>query len=192
MAHKFNPANRTRLESPERFALLPVARILDLAQLQTGERVLDAGCGPGVFTIPMAIAVGPRGHVTAADIEPVMIDECRARVAERGLHNVGFLTSKESRLDLPSATYDCVFACHLLHELEDPPALLAEMRRVLVPQGRLISVEWEKIEMPIGPPVAHRYTPDEADALLTAAGFDVTAREPVTWANFMLVGRPRP
>lgn len=192
MVHKFDPANRTRLESTERLALLPVAHILDLAHLRPGEWVLDVGCGTGVFTIPLGVAVGSQGHVTAADIEQVMIDVCRARVAERGLRNVDFLTSEESRLALPSGAYDCVFACHLLHELEDPPALLAEMRRVLAPGGRLINVEWEKADMPIGPPAVHRYTPDEAAALLSAAGFEVTAREQVTWANFMLVGRPRP
>ena len=190
MAHKFDPANLARLESAERLELLPVDRVVSLARISPGTRVLDVGCGPGVFTIPLAAAVGLEGEVTAVDLEQVMVDACQARVEEAGLENVRVLRSEESRLPLPSAAYDLAFACHLLHELEDAPALLGEVRRVLRPGGRFISVDWEKIDMPIGPPTRHRFTPEEATALLSSAGFEVSVHAPVTWANFMLIAAP--
>lgn len=103
MPHKFNPANCTLLESPERLALLPVEKALALVEVKAGEWVLDIGCGTGVFTVPLARAVGESGQIFAADLQTEMVEE-------------------------------------------DPPAFLAEIRRVLRPTGRLAVVEWEKVE----------------------------------------------
>jgi ubiquinone/menaquinone biosynthesis C-methylase UbiE len=83
-----------------------------------------------------------------------------------------------------------VFACHLLHELEDPAALLADVRRVLKPGGRLAAVEWEKVETEPGPTLEHRLTPQDSGALLEKGGFAVTDIHPVTSANYLLLARP--
>src|SRR5690349_15207191 len=62
--------------------------LLAAAQPQSGERVLDIGCGTGVTTEPYAAAVGPQGHVTAIDIAQPMLDAARHRMDARGLGNV--------------------------------------------------------------------------------------------------------
>jgi ubiquinone/menaquinone biosynthesis C-methylase UbiE len=79
VAHKFDPANVARLESPERLALLPLERVLALVDVTAGERVLDIRCGPGVFSVPLARAVGPTGHVYAVDLREEMVEACRRR-----------------------------------------------------------------------------------------------------------------
>jgi ubiquinone/menaquinone biosynthesis C-methylase UbiE len=189
VAHKFDPSQLVRLESPERLALLPVERVVALAGAAPGERVLDVGCGPGLFTVPLARAVGPTGHVHAVDLSREMVEACRQRVEAAGLANVTVERSEESRVPLAAASVDLLFACHLLHELEDPAAFLADARRVLRPAGRLVAVEWEKVETPVGPPLEHRLTPAEARRMLEANGFKVTDTRPVTWANYLLVAR---
>lgn len=190
MAHKFKPENIERLSSPERVALLPAERALELAGVRHGERVLDVGCGSGYFTIPLARRVGTGGHVHALDIQPPILEACREQVAASGLGNVILALSEESRFPLPDAAVDMVFASNLMHELEDPPAFLAEVRRVLAPGGRLCVIDWEKIETGIGPPVSERLTPEETETLLARGGFRVVSRASVSWANYLLLASP--
>lgn len=190
MAHKFDPANCARLESPERLTLLPVDATLALVEVRAGDRVLDIGCGPGVFTVPLGRAVGATGQVFAADVQPEMVEACERRVEALGLANVAVGRSEENSIPLPPASVDLVFACQLLHELEDPAAFLAELRRVLRPTGRLAAIEWEKLETGVGPPVEHRLTPADSRAVLESNGFTVVATRSVTWANYLLLARP--
>lgn len=190
MPHKFNPANCALLESPERLALLPVEKVLALVEVKAGEWVLDIGCGPGVFTVPLARAVGESGQVFAADLQAEMVEACQQRAGALGLSNVAVGRSEENSISLTPGSVDLVFACHLLHELEDPPAFLAEVRRVLKPTGRLAVVEWEKVETGIGPPVENRLTPEDSRTLLEGNGFTVIDTCSVTWANYLLLARP--
>lgn len=190
MAHKFDPAQVARLESPERLALLPIEPIVGLLDIKAGERVLDLGCGPGLFTVPLARAVGASGRVFAVDLRGEMVEACRHRIEALGLSNVSLKQSEESSIPLPSGSMDLVFACHLLHELENAAASLAEIRRVLAPGGRLAVIEWEKVETPVGPPVEHRLTPEDSRTVLGKNGFSVTGSRSVTWANYLLLARP--
>ncbi len=187
---KFDPARCAVLERPERLALLPIETVITLIEVRAGERVLDIGCGPGVFTVPLARAVGGAGHVYAFDLQPEMVEACRRRVEALGLSNVTVARSEENAIPLPSESIDLVFACHLLHELENPPALLADIRRILRPESELVAIEWEKVETGIGPPLERRLALDESRALLEGSGFTVTDVRSVTWANYLLLARP--
>ncbi len=190
MPQKFDPARRAVLERPERLALLPIETVIALVEVRAGERVLDIGCGPGVFTVPLARAVGDAGHVYALDLQPEMVEACRRRVEALGVSNVTVAGSEENAIPLPSERIDLVFACHLLHELENPAAFLADIRRILRPESRLAAIEWEKVETGIGPPLERRLTLDESRALLEGNGFAVTDVRSVTWANYLLLARP--
>jgi ubiquinone/menaquinone biosynthesis C-methylase UbiE len=191
MAHKFDPARCARLESPERLALLPIQTVLRLVAPRAGEWVADVGCGPGVFTVPLARAVGAAGRVFALDIEPGMVEACERRVRSLGLGNVVVDRSGESTLPLRAASIDFLFASHLLHELLDPATFFAEVRRVLRRPGRFVAVEWAKLETGQGPPLVYRLAPHDARALLEQNGFRVERAAPVTWANYLVIARPR-
>ena len=187
--HKFPVGQMDKLDSPERLELLPIDAVVGLAGIGPGARVLDVGCGPGVFTVPFARAAGSSGRVYGADILPEMVEACRKRVDAAGLANVEVALSAENAVPFPDRCADIVFACQLLHELHDPPLFFAEMRRLLAPDGRLVVVDWEKVETGIGPPVDKRFTAEEAGALLEANGFVVESQTRVSRANYLLRAR---
>jgi SAM-dependent methyltransferase len=106
--------------------------ILDLAGDVTGRRILDAGCGSG----PLSAALRDRGAIlTGFDASAGMLELARQRLGpDADLH----VAELGSPLPFPDGAFDDVIACLVLHYLEDWTAPLTELRRVLVPGGRLI------------------------------------------------------
>ena len=104
--------------------------------LESGQRILDVGCGPGSITVDLAELVAP-GEVVGIDREPAVLDGARALAAERGLANVTFGAGSVYELDAPDDSFDVVYAHQVLQHLVDPVAALPEMRRVLRPGGLL-------------------------------------------------------
>ncbi len=172
MPHKFNPANRARLENPERARLLPPEDLLRRAGLGSGMRVADVGCGPGFFTLPAARIVGPEGRVYALDISPEMLDVVKDKVQAAGLGQVEPVLSAEGEIPLPDAGVDFALMAFVLHEAVDAAGMADEVSRILADRGRLLLLEWEKREMPSGPPVGDRLAADVSAEVLRRAGID--------------------
>ena len=91
--HRFNPDNRHRLLSEQRYALLPPDRVLDALTLEPTMTVGDIGCGPGFFTLPLAERL-TEGRVYAVDVEPVMLQMVQERADAAGLTNIQTFPSK--------------------------------------------------------------------------------------------------
>ncbi|MEV5124173.1 methyltransferase domain-containing protein [Streptomyces decoyicus] len=102
--------------------------------LQEGDRVLDAGCGTGRALPALRAAVGPRGTVLGADLTPEML---QAAVRAGRDRDAALLLADVTRLPLPDAALDAVFAAGLLSHLPDSAGGLAELGRVVRPGGRL-------------------------------------------------------
>jgi SAM-dependent methyltransferase len=111
--------------------------LLETAALQAGERVLDVACGTGLIARLAAEQVGPTGSVTAIDIAPDMIDVARATPSPGGAP-IDWHVGDATALALPDDSYDVVLCQMGLIFMEDRPAALAEMRRVLAAGGRLV------------------------------------------------------
>jgi SAM-dependent methyltransferase len=107
--------------------------VLDLAGDVTGRRILDVGCGAG----PLLAALRDRGAIVTG-IEPSakMLDLARQRLGDGAALHQGGLGSDP--LPFPDGAFDDAIACLVLHYLEDWKGPLAELRRLLVPGGRLI------------------------------------------------------
>lgn len=117
-------------------------RTMALLALAPGERVLEVGCGTGVFLPLLARAVGPAGRVVGLDHAPTFVAEARAQIAAQGLG--GYVVVEEgdaSRLPFPDASFDAAHCERVLMHLDDPTIVLREMRRVVRPGGRVVAVE---------------------------------------------------
>lgn len=110
--------------------------LLDRAQLRSGDRVVDVACGTGVITRAAAERVGPTGYVTGVDIAPDMIAVAEATPAAGA--PIEWQTGDAAALPLPNDLYDVALCQMSLMFIEDRPAALAEMCRVLGSGGRVV------------------------------------------------------
>ncbi len=115
-------------------------RMLDLAGVESGARVLDVAAGAGDQTLQIATRVGPGGSVLATDISPEILAFAAAEAKRAGLTNVTTREMDGERLDLEEATFDVVVSRVGLIYFPDQQQALREMRRVLVPGGRVAAI----------------------------------------------------
>jgi ubiquinone/menaquinone biosynthesis C-methylase UbiE len=168
---KFDPERMAYLESEERKSMLNPLRLLMHFDIQRGWTVADVGCGPGLFTFPLADLVGAEGYVYGVDTEPRMIARLKEKINDLQAQNVSAALSTEGSIPLPDGIADFVLLSMVLHEL-DGLATLLQTKRILKNGGKLGVVDWKKKTELIGPPKRHRLDEEEAAAMLRAAGFE--------------------
>jgi len=117
------------------------AFIVESLALAPGMAVLDAGCGPGRLTLPLARGVGPAGLVVALDIQPGMLKRAKAKTEAAGVSNVEFVEAALGSRALPAAAFDRAVLVTVLGEIPDRAAALAELYGALKPGGVLAVVE---------------------------------------------------
>jgi ubiquinone/menaquinone biosynthesis C-methylase UbiE len=115
---------------------LPRINILREVGIKHGFRVLDYGCGPGSYIVPLAELVGESGKVYALDIHPLAIKMVKAIVSKKKLANVEIILS-DCPTQLPDSSLDAVLLYDVFHGLGDPNRILKELHRVLTPAGVL-------------------------------------------------------
>jgi len=114
----------------------PRADILKEVQLKQGFQVLDYGCGPGGYVFPASKMIGETGKLYALDATPLAIKMVKNIVAKNGLKNVETILS-DCPTGLPGQSLDAVLLYDVFHDLEDQPAVLNEIHRVLKQNGVL-------------------------------------------------------
>lgn len=120
-------------------------RVVELAELRPGLRVLDVACGTGLVARLAAEAVGADGHVTALDLNPAMLAVASALPAAEGA-TVEWVEGDAQALPFAEASVDVV-CCQLgLQFFPDREGAVREMRRVLVLGGRAVVMVWREID----------------------------------------------
>jgi SAM-dependent methyltransferase len=117
-------------------------RLLELAALQPGMRVLDVACGTGLVTFRAAALVGSSGAVTATDISDAMVTHVAAEPVRPGSAPIAARRMDAEALDFPDGSFDAALCALGLMYVPDPVAALREMRRVLSPGGRAAAAVW--------------------------------------------------
>jgi ubiquinone/menaquinone biosynthesis C-methylase UbiE len=117
-------------------------RLIAMAALQPGERVLDVACGTGLVTFRAAALVGPSGAVMATDISEAMVAAIREEAARRQLSHVTAGRMDAEALDVPDGSFDAALCALGLMYVPDPVAALREVRRALRPGGRAVAAVW--------------------------------------------------
>lgn len=114
--------------------------------LEPGQRVADVGAGTGLFEPLLATAVGMQGRVYAIDIVPDFVEHITERAAERGLDQVEARLGNERSIEMPAASVDVVFVSDAYHHFEHYEDMLASIHGALVPGGKLVIVEFDRVE----------------------------------------------
>jgi ubiquinone/menaquinone biosynthesis C-methylase UbiE len=117
-------------------------RLVDLAPLQPGDKVLDIASGRGALLFPAAEKVGPQGKVTGVDYSQGMVEQTNADIRTRGIENASVLHMDAERLDFPNASFDCLICGFAIFFFPNLDKALSEFHRVLKPGGSLTVSTW--------------------------------------------------
>ncbi|MBD3213125.1 MAG: methyltransferase domain-containing protein [Candidatus Lokiarchaeota archaeon] len=101
-----------------------------------GDYILEYGCGPGSYTVPIAEKIGSTGKVFAADSHPLASEKVQKRADKNGLNNIDTITT-DCKVDLENSSIDKVVLIDVLHALENYKSHLQEFYRVLKNDGSL-------------------------------------------------------
>lgn len=129
-------------ETIEKSAAPVSRRLIELAQIQAGQRVLDVATGIGEPALEAARVVGPAGKVTATDIAPGMLEIARERAQDAGVTNIEFVEVDAETINFPAGSFDAVLCRFGLMFLPNLAASLESMRRALQDGGRLAASVW--------------------------------------------------
>jgi enediyne biosynthesis protein CalE5 len=133
---------RRRWPAFERGAQSLSDRMMDLAHVAPGQRVLDVATGIGEPAMTAARRVGPTGTVTAIDQAPQMLAVARERLQTSGVQNIEFIEGDAEAVALPADFFNAVVCRFGLMFFQDPVVALARFRSSLVPGGWLVVAIW--------------------------------------------------
>ncbi len=132
------------LEFKIRNVFRPRSHILEEAGIKSCFQVLDYGCGPGSYVMPVIKLIGNIGMLYALDVNPLAIKAVQTLAAKKKLSNVRVILS-DCDTGLPPASIDVVLLYDILHDLENRTKVLMELHRVLKPEG-ILSVSDHHLE----------------------------------------------
>lgn len=147
--------------------------------IRPGMTVLDFGCGPGFFTIPMADMAGPDGRVFAVDLQQGMLDKVAAKARAAGLSQR--IEPHQCSADAMGVRtpVDFMLAFYMVHEIVGQERFFAEAHEVIKPGGALLVVE---------PPLhVSRAAFSQSVAKAQAAGFSAQAGPKVSLSKSILL-----
>ena len=159
------------LERPDRDITEQPEKVLDALKIPSGSTVADIGAGTGYFSLRLAKRVGPEGRVLATDIQPQMLTLLNENMRAAGIRNIEPILCTPTDAKLPDGQLDLALMVDVYHELEYPEETLAQVRRALKPDGRLVLVEYrgEDPNVPIKP--EHKTTLAQVRSELEPMGF---------------------
>jgi SAM-dependent methyltransferase len=141
------PGWQARRDDVSKPAVSMTERLLAMAGISTGQRVLDLACGNGDPSFTIAQRVGPEGYVVGLDITEPMVLGAQAWAKQHGLTNVEYrIIPNELELGVPDASFDAVICRHGLMYMPEPVAALQTLHTALKPAGRVAVSTWGPAE----------------------------------------------
>ncbi len=140
------------LENPQRDAEQKPAEVIAALKIRKGETLADIGAGSGYFSFRFAPKVGSSGRIYAVDVNPDMILYMNRRIRDLGLKNVVTILSASDDPLLMDASVDRFFICNTWHHIPNNTQYLGLMKKMLKPGGQIVIVDYQKKELPVGPP----------------------------------------
>jgi ubiquinone/menaquinone biosynthesis C-methylase UbiE len=119
-------------------------RLVDIAGVQQGGKVLDVATGRGAVLFPAAERIGPSGWVVGIDLAPSMVEETAREIRRLDVTNAEVLTMDAEHLEFPDETFDAVLCGFGLFFFPNVAAAIGEFRRVLKSGGCIAASTWAK------------------------------------------------
>lgn len=192
MHHRHNDpmAYIASLDDPRRDAYQKPDEVMRALALRPGEVVADIGAGSGYFALRFARAVGDTGRVYAVDISPDMVRHLNRRLRDASVRNVFTVLADPDDPLLPDASVDRFVIVDTWHHVEDQAGYLALMKRMLKPGGQVVHIDFQKRELPVGPPVGMKIAREDLVKQMEAAGFTLAAEHTFLPYQYFLVFTP--
>jgi O-methyltransferase/aklanonic acid methyltransferase len=136
-------------------------RLVEHADPQPGQRLLDVGCGLGATLLPAATRIGPTGHALGIDIAEAMIEQAGREAERQHITNVELRVMDGEHPDLPARSFDLVLGSYSVIFLPDARAALARYAHLLRDGGRIAftSPVFDRTQFPFLPPLFSRWIP---------------------------------
>jgi ubiquinone/menaquinone biosynthesis C-methylase UbiE len=112
--------------------------IIEFTDAGSNDTVLDVACGPGLVVCAFAPVVR---HATGIDLTPAMIEHARSLQKAKGLTNVTWRVGDVLPLPYADSSFSIVTSRYAFHHFLDPQAVLAEMKRVCTPEGKVVIID---------------------------------------------------
>ncbi len=160
-----------------------------LQNLRPGMIFIDIGCGDGFFSVLAAKKVGSTGKVFAVDIDASAIKKLEQKTEAEGLKNVFAKVGKAEDTVFCTGCADFIFYSMDLHDFSEPTKALKNARQMMKANGQLIDLDWKKMNMSFGPPMAIRFNEEKASSLLRSAGFTIADIRDVGPYHYLIVAK---
>jgi ubiquinone/menaquinone biosynthesis C-methylase UbiE len=175
------------LDDPARDAYQKPDEVLKALALRPGEVVADIGAGSGYFTVRFARAVGDAGRVYAVDVSPEMVRHLNRRLRDAGIRNVWTVLADPDDPLLPDASVDRFVIVDTWHHIEDQPKYLGLLKKMLKPGGQVVHIDFQKRDLPVGPPESMKIAREDLVKQMEVAGFRLAAEHGFLPYQYFLV-----
>lgn len=176
------------LDRDERVADLKIDEVIRLLQLQPGMTIADIGAGTGLFSLPLARAVGPEGVVLAAEVDDELLAHISDRASEAGLDNVRTVRSEFADANLPSKV-DLAFFNDVIHHIEKRETYIRNLAAYLNPEARIAVLDPVKghPDAPHSDIPEMQYSVEDLKDWMAAIGYQVADKHKLWERKFFLV-----
>ncbi len=172
------------LEAERRIEGLQVSRVVEALNVKPGQRICDLGAGSGLFTRPLAQAVGPQGIVYAVDIDPGLLKHVEKTAQQQKLANIKIVLAAEDDPKIPEPV-DLIAIIDTLHHISNQPTYLKNLRRYLRSNGRIAVIDFSKTW-----PAGHEkmiYKLEDLNGWMQAAGLKLVTQHYFLDNDFFVV-----
>jgi ubiquinone/menaquinone biosynthesis C-methylase UbiE len=149
-------------------------QIIEQCGIQAGMVIADFGSGSGFYTLEVGKALGGTGKVYAIDVQKDLLVRLQGNARKENLTNIDVIwgdIEKPSGTKIADSTVDLVLLCTILFQVEDKKGCINEVKRLLVPGGRALIVDWAESFGGIGPQTKNVFSKDMAEDLFESMGF---------------------
>ena len=189
--HQDPKAYIAMLEDPARDGHQKPHEVIIALDLKPGEVIADIGSGSGYFTLRLAAHVGDGGRVYGVDVDPEMVRHLNRRVRDAALRNVHAILADPDDPLLPEQV-DRFLIVDTWHHIGDQTKYLALMHELLKPGGQVIMIDFQKKELPWGPPFAMKIAREDLIQQMEKNGFQLSKEHTFLPYQYFLVFQVKP